>query len=130
MVNVKDNVHTVLVSVVNYLMNTSHPLGIDVVVCVKVLEPCCRDTDCIEALCLDSLEECLVSLRAAPAGLCLKTGALNGDISFGIVRIGLLSISVEGITQIPAHLHVFCDLKCCHCLVRSVSNKTDRCDAK
>ena len=107
MVNVEDNVHIVLISIVYYLVNTSEPCGIDLVVAVKMLEPCCRDTDCVEALCLEGIEESLISLRVFPAGLSLNTAACER------ISVGILSISVEGVTEVPAHLHILCDLECC-----------------
>ena len=66
MVNVKDDVHIVLDTVINDLLNTRKPLGIDVVIFIKMLEPCCRDTDCVESLCLKSVKQSLISLRASP----------------------------------------------------------------
>ena len=65
-VNVEDDVHIVLDTVVNDFLNTSHPLGIDVIVLVQMLEPCGRNADCVEALSLQSIEELLISLGAAP----------------------------------------------------------------
>ena len=130
MVEVEDNVQTDAVCVVNYLMNSCHPGGIDVVVLVKVLEPGCRYADCVEALCLDGVEELLSCLGAAPAGLCLKTGAVQRDILCGIAGIRLFSVSIKSITEVPAYFHVFCDLECCHYVVCCVGGIVERSKAE
>ena len=96
MVEVEYDVHIVIDSVVNYLLDSCHPGGINIVAAVKVLEPCGRHTDCIESLCLDCIDHGFCGLRVAPAGLSIEPAC-------GI------AVGIERIAEVPADLHFLCD---------------------
>ena len=115
--NIKDDVHIVLDTVINNFLYTSHPLRIDVVIFVKMLEPCSGDTNCIEALGFKSVEQSLISLRASPCCLSLNACVSRIHINLRIISTWLGSLSVHCVTEIPAYLHILCDLESCHCLV-------------
>ena len=72
MVHIEDNVHILIVCVVNDLLNSVEPVALDRV-SVHVLAPRYRYSDCVETGILYSRYHFLCCLGIAPARLCIET---------------------------------------------------------
>ncbi len=101
-VNVQDNVHSVVIGVVNDFFDTREPLLADIEVSVNVLIPCYGNSYRVEALCLDGGNKLFRCLGVAPRGLGIES------------RVGSGACRLERIAEIPAHFHIFRYLKRLH----------------
>ena len=98
-VQVQNDMHALIVGIVHNFLNTLHPLLIDGVnrlavfigSCGDVLIPRGRNSNGVEPLCLDSIDQFLCDFGIAPAGFTVSGG-------------------VQRVTNVPADGHVFCDV--------------------
>ncbi|OPZ96700.1 MAG: hypothetical protein BWY70_01689 [Bacteroidetes bacterium ADurb.Bin408] len=96
MVNVEDNVHTVVDSVVKNLLNTVEPLFAYVIVLVNVVVPRNRKTQCSKAGSLHSVDYSLGSFYATPVAF---------EIHF-ICNLAVVAYSIKCISEVDTELHI------------------------
>ena len=101
-VKVENNIHIVAYSIIDYLVNSCHPLAVDIVVVIKMRVPCCGDPDGVKALSLYRIYHDLCGFRIAPRGFGSET------------CVAVAACSVKRISEIPAYLHVLSDLESVH----------------
>ena len=95
MMNVKDYVHAVIVSIIHHFLHTVQPHLGNLIIFIYMGMPGNRDTDGIESRFLNIVNHFLSCCDSHPLCFAVK---LIGKWTF--------SESIEGIAQIPANLHV------------------------
>ena len=98
MVGVQYNEHIVINRIVNYLVNSCHPCGVNLVVLVHVSAPAYGQSQNIEARLAYKVYHFFGGSRVAP-----------GDLG---INCAVAACSVKGVSEVPAYSHLSNEVPC------------------